>query len=83
MWIVRLTDQHTGRKVPCGPFDDRPSADRFRELRGEPAAEIEQLHDPITELLRRIDAPPARPSVRGGAQLGPGDEDGYRKEQGT
>jgi hypothetical protein len=54
MWIVRLIDQ----RMPYGPFDDRASADRFREfLTAEvDPAEIEQLHDPVTELLNWRDA---------------------------
>jgi len=87
MWIVRLTEQ----KATYGPFDDRASADRFAAFltsEVDPAT-VEQLHDPVTELLNWRDAMhagghlPARPSVRGGAQLNPSDEDAYREEQDT
>lgn len=87
MWIVRLTEQ----RMSYGPFDDRASAERFRDFltnEVDPAT-VEQLYDPVTELLNWRDAMhagghlPARPSVRGGAQLNPSDEDSYREEQGT
>jgi hypothetical protein len=87
MWIVRLTEQ----RMSYGPFDDRDSADRFREFltnEVDPAT-VEQLHDPVTELLNWRDAMhagghlPARPSVRGGDDIGPEAEALYREEQGT
>jgi hypothetical protein len=87
MWIVRLTEQ----RITYGPFDDPQEATRFRDfLTAEvDPAHIEQLHDPVTELLNWRDAMhagghlPTRPTVRGGDQLNPSDEDGYREEQRT
>jgi hypothetical protein len=87
MWIVRLTDQPGA----YGPFDDRASATRFADFLTTEVdpAHIEQLHDPVTELLNWRDAMhagahlPTRPSVRGGDDIGPEAEALYREEQGT
>jgi hypothetical protein len=83
MWIVRLTDQPGA----YGPFDDRASADRFADfltVEVDPA-HIEQLRDPVTELLNWRDRQQerTRPSVRGGDDIGPEAEALYREEQGT
>jgi hypothetical protein len=85
MWIVRLTDQPGA----YGPFDDRASADRFADFLTTEVdpAHIEQLHDPVTELLNWRDAMhagghlPARPSVRGGKAIGHEAELDYLREQ--
>jgi hypothetical protein len=74
MWIVRLTDQPGA----YGPFDDRVSADRFRDLLGQPA-EVEQLHDPVTELLNQIDTQAARSTWHGGPAWGPADEAAFTR----
>jgi hypothetical protein len=85
MWIVRLTDQNAS----YGPFDDRASADRFRDFltnEVDPAT-VEQLYDPITELLNWRDAMHAgghltnRPTWRGGPDIGDDAEHTYREEQ--
>jgi hypothetical protein len=54
MWIVRLTEQ----RATYGPFDDKASADRFRDFVTQEIdpADVEQLHDPVTELLNWRDA---------------------------
>jgi hypothetical protein len=85
MWIVRLTDQPGA----YGPFDDRASATRFADFLTQEVdpAHIEQLHDPVTELLNWRDAMhagghlPARPSVRGGPDIGHAAHHDYLREQ--
>jgi hypothetical protein len=85
MWIVRLTDQPGA----YGPFDDPASATRFADFLTQEVdpAHIEQLHDPVTELLNWRDAMhagghlPARPSVRGGPDIGHEAELDYRDGQ--
>jgi hypothetical protein len=70
MWIVRLTDQPGA----YGPFDDRASATRFADFLTQEVdpAHIEQLHDPVTELLNWRDRQQerTRPSVRGSPDIG-------------
>jgi hypothetical protein len=81
MWIVRLTD----RPGAYGPFDDRSSADRFADFLTTEVdpAHIEQLHDPVTELLNWRDRQQERnrPSVRGGPDIGHAAHQDYLREQ--
>jgi hypothetical protein len=83
MWIVRLTEQ----RITYGPFDDPQEATRFRDfLTAEvDPAEAEELWSPLDALLNwrdhTNDAPPSRPSVRDGGDIGPEAEALYREEQ--
>jgi hypothetical protein len=83
MWIVRLTEQPGA----YGPFDDPQEATRFRDfLTAEvDPAEAEELWSPLDALLNwrdhTKDAPPTRPSVRGGPDIGHEAELDYRDGQ--
>ncbi|TDD45406.1 hypothetical protein E1286_24115 [Nonomuraea terrae] len=83
-WIVRLVEQ----RIPYGPFDDEQEARRFADFlttEVDPAA-VEPLRSPTTELLNWRDATQeraARPSVRGGPDIGHDANRDYFEEQGT
>lgn len=81
-WIVRLTD-HPG---PYGPFSDPEQARRFADFltaEVDPAI-VEPLLSPLNEVLNWRDATQeraARPSVRGGPDIGHTADHDYRHQE--